>query len=428
MFGWFDHVVAAIGAAVAADGRNLLWVWGLGLATLIILVGVAGLLVLGAKRSYRHYKTLMTSKNAQELTREEEKIDPFTLGVTLVAFTMAGQGMWEFFGHQLGLAGNPLRWCFLVLELFVLARARAVRIKARKFQPAGVDAILIWAITIASGLMSASDAETAAGWWFRFGMPILAAIGWELSLNGVRAAARERARERLGERARERARGVLKLAPQQLLARLGLLDASGREMSEVIKDRLIDKLALVSVQVHDLKEADAWAVRLWWARKRRSWRARAATVHAGLGSDPETTRKLRAKIAALKSLELLSDINPGDPWQVPVVEYEAEAQVNPIEPPKRTQLKAVPKPPKTLQAKVVARSDGSRVNGVFVPQPVLDFCAEAARTNGQLPLTSDLKAKFDAGESTARRWRQALASADLETLASGGGSAHASAS
>jgi hypothetical protein len=415
MFDWIETIEVAASRAIAADWRNLFWLGLLGIAAVSLLV----VLGWGLWKLINKTRARLASR---EKVEADEPVDPLTILVGLFAFAVAGEGMWNFFGHQLGLVDSPLRFAFLVLELGALACARRVRRNILNEKPAGIDWWIMWGITIVSGLMSASDATTPQGAIFRFIIPIFAAIMWELALNGARNLVRDRSRES-GERAHERSRAVLAFAPKRLLAKLGWMDASGRSLDEVVRERVITKAALMCDRYLTLRETlmsaeagegmsaqvsahadgpsahlsakNAQALMSARAEARKRWRI--ATEQAGLGSDPVATKMFRDKLAMLREFDRLGTLQFEDVWEII---NKKEVQVN-------EEKKALPPSPPQPSRRQNGKITPARQSGI--PAQARDYWVEVVQQTGKLPTTQQLRDDCGAkSPATARRWHKSL--------------------
>lgn len=417
-----DKIIEGVSRAIDTNPLNALWVIGIGLAAVALLVVLAVLICRLVAKSYRNIRaTIVASRSSDDETAGERvklKIDPVTLAVALVAFAVSGEGMWRFFGEKMGLSGSPLRLGFVVLEAMAFACALRIRRKAEAGEPAGADWWIMWGIAFLSGAMSATDANNGPEAVLRFIMPLIAGVAWELALSG----ARNLARERIGERVRERSRAVLALTPKRLLIKLGWMDASGRSLDEVTRERVITRAALMSDRYLALKEAQAEALtsgeRSWWARRqlmsaRKSAhkRVRIAVEQAGLGTDPISTNMFMYKMSVLRKFEDLGTALFENPWKVTELPKPQVSEQKAITPP------PAPKPSRRQNGKITpARGKGG------VPQRAVEYWVEVTTRTGEPPTTQQLIDECGAGsQPTARRWASKLRKMDVSALMSAHG-------
>lgn len=422
-----DKIIEGVSRAIDQNPLNALWALAIGLAALAIVAALIVLTVRGVRSLFRQALALASARRAaeeegkdaaQKAKRVKVKIDPVTLMVALIAFAVSGQGMWKFFGEKMGLADSPLRLGFIVLEALALACALRIRKKTEIGEAAGVDWWIMWGIAVLSGLMSATDASNGPEAVLRLLMPVIAGVAWELALSGARNLIRERL-----ERAHERSRAVMAFAPKRLLAKLGWMDASGRSLDEVVRERVITKAALMSDRYLTLKtalvsvdengkpltEMSAKAAKeLMSARTAARKRWRIATEQAGLGSDPVATRMFLKKLAMLREFDKLDTLKFEDVWKIvnqPDVQVSEERR--PLAPP------PPPQPKRRQHGKITP----ARQNGV--PVKALNYWVEVVASTGDNPTTEQLEQNAGAGSpQTARRWHKALRTQDLSALIS----------
>ncbi|MGH3378817.1 MAG: hypothetical protein ACRDP6_29225 [Actinoallomurus sp.] len=234
--------------------------------------------------------------------------DALTFVVAGIVTVFSAQGMWRFFGDSLHLDQPILRVAlFAMFELTMLTcalRARR-RVKDPQIGSAGIEGVMVWVTAATSGVLSASDADTAGGIVIRLISPMFAAFLWERGMSIERRKADQR---------RPQVRIHWRITPERVLVWLGLAEASDRTATEVDTQRRMTRVALAA---HRVQTLDAARVTGW--RRRRAGRRliaamRGAVDHTTLATDPAQRDTLLAQLGALYHAETLATLTPPSPW------------------------------------------------------------------------------------------------------------------
>jgi len=255
--------------------------------------------------------------------RSRRKVqNALTFLVYLLATVASADGMWTFFGAVLHMDYLPLRASvFSIFEAAVLVsalRARQARLDDTESK-GGVDALAVWVFAALSGVFSASHETQLAARGVRLVLPLLAAYMFERSTSAEQGDARQ-------DQGKRRKRLALRLSPERILVALGLADPTDRNIETVNRDRIIARLATLSVRQtmatnsrDRTKAAKAFQAALEKANERY-----------GLAVDLKLMAQLRASIALLlNSGEATSPeaVQSANPWtRTPAVRAASSAQ------------------------------------------------------------------------------------------------------
>ncbi|WP_285783172.1 hypothetical protein [Microbispora sp. NBRC 16548] len=294
MYEWLD----GFGRQVATNGWLAL---ACIVAAVMLAAGVVWLLTWSAGRILAALRGF-----PGQAEREQGRTDRLAVVVALMAGAVSAQGMWVVFGEVLGL-DMPLRLLFVLFEVGAFAEARRADKHTRMYGKAGVDGAIMWAITAMSGLLSSLDSKSGIEALLRLITPLFAALMWERAMSGSRKdwlEAQKADLVRFPEPVREPFWARVR---DRFLVALRLADPEGRTVSEATADRYLDLAAKRIARVRRMREKARSARRSW-----RRWKAQraltAATVHAGLGTDPVRFQALRGKLAAHGALDYLVDM------------------------------------------------------------------------------------------------------------------------
>jgi hypothetical protein len=234
--------------------------------------------------------------------------DALTFVAAGIVTVFSAQGMWRFFGDSLHLDQPILRVAlFAMFELTMLTCALRARRRVRDPQigSAGIEGVMVWVTAATSGVLSASDADTAGGVVVRLITPMFAAFLWERGMSIERRKADQR---------RSPVHIHWRITPERVLVWLGLAEASDRTATEVDTQRRMTRVALAA---HRVQTLDAAGVTGW--RRRRAGRRlvaamRGAVDHTTLATDPAQRDTLLAQLGALYHAETLATLTPPSPW------------------------------------------------------------------------------------------------------------------
>src|SRR5258708_27706978 len=98
--------------------------------------------------------------------------------------------MWKFFADTMHLPLGLRVFLFAFMEIALLAFGIRARENVRADRPAGFDGAMVWALAIASGIMSSTDASSGQEVLMRLLVPVVVACLWERDLLAARIAAR----------------------------------------------------------------------------------------------------------------------------------------------------------------------------------------------------------------------------------------------
>ncbi len=227
-----------------------------------------------------------------------------TFTAAIFATSVAGVGMWRFFGDVLHLDNLWLRgtlFAFLEVALFVsairarrnlledLARLTAEGADTRRAST-GVDGAAVWAFAAMSGVFSALDGRTWGERAFRLVAPLVAAWLWERGL----AAHRRRARNVRLFRGVDWA-GIV----ERIMVRLRLLRVAERTATEVERARRVARLAALRHRVFRLERRRAWQWRIARATRRFEAAMAKANEEFGFAEDAALRSALQLNLAVL---------------------------------------------------------------------------------------------------------------------------------
>ena len=257
--------------------------------------------------------------------RSRRKVqNALTFLVYLLATVASADGMWTFFGDVLHMTYLPLRASvFSIFEAAVLVsalRARQARLDDIESK-GGVDALAVWVFAALSGVFSASHETQLAARGVRLVLPLLAAYMFERSTSAEQGDVRQAEGER-------RKRLVLRFSPERILVALGLADPTDRSIETVNRDRVIARLATLSVR-KTLAVKDKDRVK---ATERFQAALEKANERYGLAVDLKLMAQLRASVALLlNSGDATSPeaVQSANPWtRTPAVRTTSSAQAS----------------------------------------------------------------------------------------------------
>lgn len=310
----FDkHPTEAVGVAVCA---------------VLMLATIA----LATRRAVRAIRRSLTARRERHAKNEPENQQGQTSGANLwylggaaLGTGVAAQGMWAFFRDTLHMHWSLRIIFFAFIEVQVIQSALRARRSSRAGHGAGVDGVAMWVLTMLSAVLSATHSHNAGEALFRLSAPLVAAWGWERSMQLERRDEKDR---KAGQQRAERTGIHWRLTPERVLVRLGLADPTERTASEVAAERRLTQMALAAHRARSSKTLDKW----WGKRKHRRnverlEKAAARAVQDGdLGTDPARRDALMGKVAVLYHARALLDLTPESPWQpAPTAEPHAPA-------------------------------------------------------------------------------------------------------
>lgn len=191
--------------------------------SLTILAAVIALLALGA-----------LLWRASRALRGKKAADTLTVVAAAMASSVAATGMWHFFSRTMHLPTWIQAVLFAFMEISVLASALRARANVARDGQAGADGLAVWVLTCASGLMSASEANSIQEALVRLGAPLVAAWLWERSMVPERRA--QKVKQGTAESAVRWLFSVKRIA-----VRLGLATALGADLETEDANRRIDR-------------------------------------------------------------------------------------------------------------------------------------------------------------------------------------------
>lgn len=283
-----------------ADQPPAVAVAEVGVAVIAVVVAVYGLIALG--------------RQLRKVTSGQQPEDILTVAVAAIATAVAAQGMWRFFGDKLEFPPVLRVAGFAFIELTVITSAlrarRNMRDEAAKakadvfYQPrgAGVDGTAMWAFTILSAVLSATDTGSLPAALGRFSAPLVAAWLWKrgMAIEHHKATGRSRINWRF--------------TLERAAVAAGLAEATDRTTGEVDAHRRITKLARAAKNYQALLLASARPFRLRRARARLDAAMERAVEHAALAADPDRQQALLNQLGALYNAAALADLKPQAPW------------------------------------------------------------------------------------------------------------------
>lgn len=151
----------------------------------------------------------------------------------LLATSVQASGMWKFFGTTMGLPVGFRIVLFSFMEIALLACGLRARANVEEGGDAGIDGILVWALALASGVMSSTDARTAQEALMRVLVSVVVAALWTRDLMAAKKAARAVGGKRRSGPVRWR------ITPERIAVWLRLADAVDTDVSTVEAGRRV---------------------------------------------------------------------------------------------------------------------------------------------------------------------------------------------
>lgn len=210
----------------------------------------------------------------------------------LLATSVQASGMWKFFDRTMGLPVGFRIVLFGFMEIALLACGLRARANVEDGADAGIDGVLVWALALASGVMSSTDASSAREALMRVMVAVVVAALWSRDLLAAKKAARAGGARRTGP-IRWRITG------ERLFVWLRLADAVDTTVQGVEAGRRVSRY---------LRATDR-AARSWrrpWSPEARADRARMRlTTHALMHGDPTAVHERLADAAFADALDRL---------------------------------------------------------------------------------------------------------------------------
>lgn len=113
-------------------------------------------------------------RSAMHGLQDEDRIDPFTGGVTLLATGLSVDGMWRVFGRTMHLPTVARVVSCAVLELLCFAFMRLARKDILALRSAKAHTLTVWAVATLSACLSAASSSSPLEVVIRFAFPLLA--------------------------------------------------------------------------------------------------------------------------------------------------------------------------------------------------------------------------------------------------------------
>ncbi|MBF6284499.1 hypothetical protein REK76_29380 (plasmid) [Nocardia farcinica] len=246
------------------------------------------------------------TEDAKKKRRGERLERGATLVTAAIASAVAAQGMYVFFHDELHMPGPLLVMCFSFIELMVVTSAMRARRSQLDTGSAGVDGIAMWVLTIMSGILAATHADSVGVLLLRLLAPLIAAWGWERSM----ALERRQLTGRTG--------GInWRWSPTRLLVRWGIADPTDRTTAEIAVERRLADLA---------RAADAVRLARTTGRSGRRERQMIGRLHRAIDKatddglvlgEPAIRERLRAHLEGRFSAYTLPEYVPVTNWAAP---------------------------------------------------------------------------------------------------------------
>jgi hypothetical protein len=254
--------------------------------SLTILAALIAVLVLG---------TLLW-RGSRAALRGKKAADTLTVVAAAMASSVAATGMWHFFSRTMHLPTWIQAVLFAFMEISVLASALRARANVARDGNAGADGLAVWVLTCASGLMSASEANSIQEALVRLGAPLVAAWLWERSM------VPERRAQKVKQGTAETVRWLFSV--KRVAVRLGLATALGADLETEDANRRIDRF----VRADNKSQRAGWLTRRHAGRRRDRAHAR-LMEQARMQADP---RALYSHLGRQAILDVLARLGGDD--------------------------------------------------------------------------------------------------------------------
>lgn len=151
----------------------------------------------------------------------------------LLATSVQASGMWKFFGATMGLPVGFRVVLFSFMEIALLACGLRARANVEEGGDAGIDGVLVWALALASGVMSSTDAASFPEALMRVLVSVVVAALWTRDLMAAKKMARAAGGKRRSGPVRWR------ITPERVFVFLRLADAVDTDVSTVEAGRRV---------------------------------------------------------------------------------------------------------------------------------------------------------------------------------------------
>ncbi|MBO3744889.1 hypothetical protein J5X84_02335 [Streptosporangiaceae bacterium NEAU-GS5] len=339
-----------------------------------------------------------------------------TYVVAGMASAVAGTGMWKFFGRALADVDPMLRialFAFIELSVIISAvRARKVlreSIKRYEADPdgaplpsSGLDGKAVWALTALSGGLACLETDSFPEAVLRLAAPLVAAWLWERGMSIERQRARK-------------ARRIInwRLTPERVLVRLGVAEATGRDVTEVEAHRRVTKVALAAGRARMLAEAKPRilpVVRTRMAQRRLNKAMRGAVEYADLVTSRTAHRMLLGQIGALHGAVRLAELTPPAPWEAPTPVDAAAIPARVRSLPDRAEVdRAVTRPDRAVRITGHRTVDADRTLAPHGADPAARTAGPAEQAAFRAQAVDELRSEFlaavEGGHKFTLTWR-----------------------
>lgn len=265
-----------------------------------VWIGVAALITIAVT-----IRVIRRRKNRDRPATTLDKLMTF-IGAA-VATGVVGTGMWAFFGDTLGITNDWLRAAlFAFFEIAMLASAlrsrrfrldraeRATQVDAEGADDSDedeidVDGIAVWVLALLSGALAATHETALGAIGLRLVAPIIAAWLWERGIAGELRQFRRTKRRRIN----------WTITPERVFARLGMAEATGRDITDVDRARRIARFARTVYRLHQLQAANALGLRVAFVAWRRDRQLIQLNERLNLAMDRSVMAEVRTHLATL---------------------------------------------------------------------------------------------------------------------------------
>lgn len=218
-------------------------------------------LLLTATRSLLRRRRNPTEQKADQPAGSNWLLDSLTLAVAVIATATSAQGMWTFFGEAFHANGLLRVALFAMFEaaLVVFALNARANIRREPGAGAGFDGLAVWIMAVVTGILAATEADSAPAILGRLLVPLVAAMLWERDLirrMRERASAARKARQNGGD-TEEEERLRWRFSPRELAVRWGWAHTNDLKLSDVARQRQLRRLGQAAWRVYRLNEAKA---------------------------------------------------------------------------------------------------------------------------------------------------------------------------
>lgn len=292
------------------------WVW-----TLVWVVVPAALLASVVILITRRRSA--ANANADPMEREQQRADRLTYLAALIGTAAMAEGMWRFFGDVLHVDAEWLRMAlFAFFEIATVVSGIRAKVTLRRSAAlaeanpdagihvsAGADGRAVYVLAALSGVLAASHEQTVSGAVARLLIAAAAAWLWHRGLAVLKS-------RLTGRPAKKRNWAI---TPDLILARLGLIEGTGRQVSDVVRARRVGRLSTAAYRLWSLRQTGGSPrAERRAARVLRRW-VLATAGHIAIPADTTDIDVVRTHLAGLYGVEqgtaptALADL---DPWRL----------------------------------------------------------------------------------------------------------------